>query len=87
MMVLRSWLRMVLLRSLMNGMRTISCKPIPSRGIKMHDGTELNADDVIFCLEKYLTSKEYASVDFENTKALDDYTVYFKLLSSGTSVG
>lgn len=53
-------------------------------GIKMHDQTELHADDVIFCLEKYQTSKEYASVDFENTKAVDDYTVYFKLRSSGT---
>lgn len=50
------------------------------KGVKFHNGEEMQANDVLFSLECGLNSgwaSAYGKVDFENCKAIDDYTVYF----------
>lgn len=55
------------------------------KGSKFHDGTEVKAEDVVYSTERILAIKKGASgllstlIDSGNIKALDDYTVEFKL--------
>ncbi len=53
------------------------------QGIKFHDGSELQASDVVYSMNRFLTIGEgfaYLFIDLvESTTALDDYTVEFKL--------
>lgn len=47
-------------------------------GVKFHNGETFKADDVLFTLDYALkspTSNIYASIDIENTKVIDDYTI------------
>ena len=52
-------------------------------GIKFHDGSELQASDIAYSMNRFLTIGEgfgYLFVDLvESTTAVDDYTVEFKL--------
>ncbi len=54
------------------------------QGVEFSDGNKMTADDVIFSLNLYTQDANYGRyvehVDFEKTKAIDDYTVdlYFK---------
>jgi len=55
------------------------------KGAKFHDGTEVKAADVVYSLERILALGKGASsllksmIDPGNAKAVDDYTVSFKL--------
>lgn len=55
------------------------------RGILFHDGSELTADDVVFSMQRMLTLKKGFSwlwlglLDPGNVRAVDRYTVMFKL--------
>ncbi|NLO89424.1 MAG: ABC transporter substrate-binding protein [Clostridia bacterium] len=53
------------------------------KGVKFHNGDELTAEDVVFSMERMLTMGEGYAYLFtevvEDVKALDDYTVQFKL--------
>lgn len=54
-------------------------------GIKFHDGSDLTADDVLFTLERLAASSRYATnyaaIDFENCKVVDDTTLEVNLLT------
>lgn len=51
------------------------------KGVKFHNGEELKASDVVFCLNELITKSTagyaplFSSVDIANVKAVDDYTV------------
>ena len=53
------------------------------KGVKFHNGEELKASDVAFSFSKIAESPHASSIratiDFENSKALDDYTFEMKL--------
>ncbi len=55
------------------------------QGVKFHDGTELNADDVVYSMDRMLSiGKGFAwlwqdVLDLGDTVAVDDYTVAFNL--------
>ncbi len=55
------------------------------KGSKFHDGSEIKAEDVAYSMERILALKKGAASLFSrmiepgNTKAVDDYTVQFKL--------
>ncbi len=53
------------------------------KGIKFHDGTELNAEDVVFSIERMITIGEGFAYLFQpyidTVKATDDYTVVITL--------
>lgn len=53
------------------------------KGVKFHNGDEMKASDVVFSIKRTLDSPNVAnlleSVDPDSVKALDDYTVTFKL--------
>src|SRR5260370_19431607 len=55
------------------------------RGVKFHDGTEMKAQDVVYSLERILAVGKGAASLFKTmvepgaAKAVDDYTVEFKL--------
>jgi peptide/nickel transport system substrate-binding protein len=56
------------------------------KGVKFHDGSEVKAGDVVYSLERILALGKGASSLFKkmiapgNAKAVDDYTVAFKLI-------
>ncbi|MEZ5815654.1 MAG: ABC transporter substrate-binding protein [Hyphomicrobiaceae bacterium] len=55
------------------------------KGVKFHDGTEVKASDVVYSLDRILALGKGAAslfksmIDAGNAKAVDDYTVEFKL--------
>ena len=49
---------------------------ILKEGVLFQNGEELTAEDVIFSLGFYKSKTGYDWIDFENLKAIDDYTVY-----------
>jgi peptide/nickel transport system substrate-binding protein len=56
------------------------------KGVKFHDGTEVKASDVVYSMERILALGKGAASLFKTmiapgqTKAIDDYTVEFKLM-------
>ncbi len=52
-------------------------------GVKFHNGEELKASDVAFSFAKIAESPHAsllrATIDFENSKAVDDYTFEMKM--------
>lgn len=55
-------------------------------GINFCDGTPFTAEDYIFSLLYHRSSSSYACVDFDNIKALDDYTVYVPFSYTSSSI-
>ena len=51
------------------------------KGIQCTDGNELNARDVEFCISRYNGYAMWYNVNFEQSRAIDDYTFYLKLNS------
>lgn len=53
------------------------------QGVKFHNGEELKASDVVFSLKRAVTSSFvkhlFGTIDESSIKALDDYTVEFKM--------
>lgn len=55
-------------------------------GVAMHDGTELNADDVVCSVMYMEDGTYYADVDYENVYAVDDYSVFIGVKELGQPV-
>lgn len=56
------------------------------QGVMMHDGTELNAEDVVTSVKHMESGTYYADVNYDNVYAVDDYTAFVGLTQVGMPV-